>query len=91
MFVQQLHDFDVRRRRDARLARINGELEQRTHTIGIIFADRYIKRSLAFVVDRVLIDVIQRTQQLARAHMVNKTCEMQRRPTFFCEKKRFWS
>ena len=87
MFVQELHDFDFRVGHDARLARINVELEQSTHTIGSIFTDRYVKHSLAVVVDRVLIDAVQRTQQLARARVAMKRCEMQRRPTFVVKKK----
>ena len=81
MFFHQLRDFDVRRHRDARLARINGELEQRTHTIGSIFADRFVQRSLAVIVDRVLIDAVQRTQHLARACVTSIRCEMQWRQT----------
>ena len=88
MFLKQLHDFDFRPHRDARLARVNVELEQRAHRIGNIIADRYVKRSPPVVVDRVLIDAIQRTQQMARARLAIKRCEMQRRPTFFCEKKK---
>ena len=86
MFFQQLHDFDFRSRRDARLARVNVELEQSAHTIDCIIADRYVKRSLAFVVDRVLIDAVQRTQQLARACVA--ACVMQRRQTFFVKEKK---
>ena len=87
MFVQQLHDFDFRVGRNARLARVNVELEQNAHRIGIIITDRYIKRSLAFVVDRVLIDAVRRTQQLARARVTMKNCELQRRRTIFVKKK----
>ena len=85
MFVKQLHDFDFRRHLNARLARVNVELEQNAHTIGSIIANRFVQRSLAFVVDRVLIDAVQRTQQLAHAYFAVHTCVMQRRPTFFCE------
>ena len=70
MFIQQLHNFDSRPRLDARLARVNVELEQSTHTIDNIIDDRYVKHSLAVDVDRVLIDAIQRTQQLARARVI---------------------
>ena len=87
MFVQELHDFDWRIDVNARLARVNVELEQNAHTIGSIFADCFVQRSLAFVVDRVLIDAIRRTQQLARARVAMKRCEMQRRPTFFVNNK----
>ena len=31
MFIQQLRDFDFRRSRDARLARVNVELEKSAH------------------------------------------------------------
>ena len=89
MFIQQLHDFDVSVGRDARLARVNVELEQSAHSIDSIFADRFVKRSLAFVVDRVLIDAVQRTQHLARARAAINRCDMQRRPTFFVKKKDF--
>ena len=58
MFIKQLHDFDVR---DARLARVKVQLEQSAHTIDSIIADRYVKRSHACFVDRVLIDAVQRT------------------------------
>ena len=85
MFFQQLRDCDFSSRRDARLARVNVELEQRAHRIDCIIADRFVQRSLAFVVDRVLIDAVQRTQQLAHAFFIVHTCVMQRRPTFFCE------
>ena len=91
MFIQQLHDFDFRVDRDARLASINVELEQRAHTIDSTIADRFVQRSLAIVVDRVLINAIRRTQQMARACVAIKRCDMQRRSTFFCEKKRFQS
>ena len=67
MFVQQLHDFDFRVGHDARLARVNVQLEQSAHTIGSIFTDRYVEHSLAVVVDRVLIDAVRCTQHLARA------------------------
>ena len=82
MFIQQLHDFfavgiDI----DDHLARVNVQLEQRTHTIGNIFADRFVQRSLAVVVDRVLIDAVQRKQQLARTCVAVHTCQMQRRRT----------
>ena len=72
MFIQQLHDFGFRRRSDARLACINVELEQSAHTIDSIITGRFVKRSLAVVVDRVLIDAVQRTQQLARARVAIK-------------------
>ena len=62
MLLQQLHDFDICVVFNDRLARVNVELEQSAHTIGRIIADRYVKRSLAFVVDYVLIDAVQRTQ-----------------------------
>ena len=84
MFIQQLHNFDFRPRSDARLARVNVELEQSAHTIDSIKEDRYVKRSPPVVVDRVLIDAIQRTQQVARARLAAIRCEMQRRGTFFC-------
>ena len=70
MFIQQLYDFDWRIDVDARLAHVDVELEQSTHTIDSIMANRSVKRSVAFVVDRVLIDAIQRTQQLARACVI---------------------
>ena len=72
MFSQQLRDFDLRPRRDARHARVNVELEQSAHTIDSIITGRFVKRSLAVVVDRVLIDAVQRTQQLARARVAIK-------------------
>ena len=74
MFFQQLHEFDWRIDVDARLARVNVQLEQSAHTIGIIIVDRYVKRSIAMVVDRVLIDAVKRTQQLARACVAIKSC-----------------
>ena len=83
MFVQQLHDFDFRVGHDARLARVNVQLEQSAHTFDSVIKDRSVKRSLAFDVDRVLIDAVQRTQQLTRAREAMKSCEMQRRPTLF--------
>ena len=89
MFSQQLRDFDLRPRRDARHARVNVELEQSAHTIDSNITGRFVKRSLAVVVDRVLIDAVQRTQQLARARVAIKRCEMQRRPTFFVLKNDF--
>ena len=61
----------------------------RARTIDSIMANRWVKRSLAVVVDRVLIDAVQRTEQLASAYVISLiTCELQRRPTFFCEKKK---
>ena len=87
MFLQQLRNFNFRPRHDVRLARVNVELEQSVHTIDSITADRYVQRSLATVGDRVLIDAVHRKQQLARASVVVHTCNMQRRRTFFCEKK----
>ena len=84
MFVQELHDFDFRVGHDARLARVNVQLEQSAHTIGSIFTDRYVEHSLAVVVDRVLIDAVRCTQHLARACAVKtRWCVMQRRSTFF--------
>ena len=88
MFFQQLHNFGFRVGRDARLAHVNVELEQSAHTIDGIFADCFVQRSLAVKVDRVLIDAVQRTQQLARARLVIQRCEMQRRPTFFVKEKK---
>ena len=88
MFIQQLHDFDWRIHVDARLACINVELEQSAHTIDSWTIDGLVQRSLAFVVDRVLIDAVQRTQQLARARAAIKTREMQRRPTLCCERNK---
>ena len=82
MFIQQLHNFDFRPRSDARLARVNVELEQSAHTIDLWTIDDQVQRSLAFVVDRVLINAIQRTQQLARARVAFRRCDMQRYPTF---------
>ena len=81
MFIKQLRDFLVVGI-NVSLARVNVELEQSAHTIGIIFEDRYVKRSHAIVVDRVLIDAVQRTEQLARARVAMKRCIMQRSPTF---------
>ena len=69
MIIKQLHDFLVVGI-DARIARVNVELEQNAHTISSIIMDRYVKRSLAVVVDRILIDAVQRTQQLARACVI---------------------
>ena len=86
MFIQQLRDFD-NRVIDARLARVNVELEQSAHTIDLRATDGKVQRSLAVVVDRVLIDTVQRTQQLTRANIAGKTCIMQRRPTFVVKKK----
>ena len=87
MFIQQLHDFDVGVGRNARLARLNVELEQSAHRIDSWTTDGQVQRSLAIVVDRVVIDAIQGTQQLARAHVAVHTCEMQWRPTFFVKKQ----
>ena len=84
MFFQQLHNFDWRIDVDARLARVNVQLEQSAHTIGSIIANRQVQRSLAVVVDLVLVDAVKRTQHLARARTAIKRCDMQRRPTFFC-------
>ena len=67
MFVQHLHDVIICVVVNDHLARVNVELEQSAHRIDRIVADRYVKRSLASVVDRILIDADQRTQQLARA------------------------
>ena len=61
MFIQQLQDFDVGVGFDVHLARVNVELEQSTHTIDSIIVDRSVQSSLAFVVERVLIDAVQRT------------------------------
>ena len=90
MFFQQLHDFDFRPPRDARLARVNVELEQSAHTFDFWTIDGQVQRSHAIDVNRVLIDAVQRTHQLARARVAIITCPMQRRRTFFM-KKRFWS
>ena len=79
MFIQQLHDFDVGVGRNARLACINVELEKSAKRIDLWTIDGQVQRSLAFAVNRVLIDAVQRTQQLARAYVA--ICEMQRRPT----------
>ena len=86
MFIQQLRELDFRVGRYARLARVNVELEQSAHTIDLWTIDGQIQRSLAIVGDRVLIDAVQRTQQLARARVVIQRCDMQWRPTFFCER-----
>ena len=67
MFIQQLRDFNVPFRRDDRLARVNVELEQSAHIIDLRTTDGQVKRSVAVVVDRVLIDAVQRTKHLARA------------------------
>ena len=93
MFFQQLHDFDFRVGSDARLARVNVQVEQRAHKIDVTEVDRFVKRRLAFAVDRVLIDAVQCTQQRARACAAIKRCDMHRRPTFFLggKKRRFWS
>ena len=88
MIFQQLHDFDVCPRRDARLARVNVELEQSAHTIDATEVDRFVKRRLAIDVDCVLIDAVQRTQHLTRARVAIKSCDMQRRRTVFCEEKK---
>ena len=69
MFFQQLHNFDFRRRHDARLARVNVEIEQSAHTIDLWTIDGQVQRSLAIDVDRVLIDAVQRTKQLACARV----------------------
>ena len=82
MFLQQLHDFDACARSDARLASVNVQLEQRTHTIGSIIVDHYVQRSLAVDISRALVDAVQRTQQLTRARVAIKRCGMQKRPTF---------
>ena len=87
MFFQQLHNFDFRVGRDARLARVNVELEKSAHTIDSIVANRYVKRSLAVVVDRVLINAVQRTQQLARACVAIMNCAMQRCQSIFVKEK----
>ena len=89
MFFQQLRDFDERLRRDARLARVNVELEQSAHTIDLWTTDGQVQRSLAVIVDRILIDAVQCTQQLTCACVVRKWwCEMQRRPTIFVKKNK---
>ena len=88
MFFQQLHNFDFRVGRDARLARVNVQLEQRTNSIYVVPANGDVQRSLASVVDRVLLDAVQRTQHLTRARVAIKSCDMQRRRTVFCEKKK---
>ena len=85
MFIKQLRDFLVVGI-NVSLARVNVELEQSAHTIDSIKEDRYVKRSPPVVVDRVLIDAIQRTQHLARACVTFNRRVMQRRPTLFCEK-----
>ena len=82
MCSQQLYDFDFLVSRDARLARVKVELEQSAHTIDLWTIDGQVQRSLAIDVDRVLIDTVQRTQQLARAREAIKRCDMQRYPTF---------
>ena len=81
MFVKQLHHFHFRVFIDDHLARVNVQLEQSAHTIGHIIADHYVQCSVAVVVDRVPVDAVQHTQQLARAYFAVGTCEMQRRPT----------
>ena len=88
MFIQQLHDVNLRVGFDVdRLASVNVELEQSAHTIDLMKADCYVKRSFAFVVDRILIDAVKSTQHQARARVASPRCDMQRRLTFFCEKK----
>ena len=89
MFIQQLHDVDACVRINARLARVNVELEQSAHSIDFWKTDGEVQRSLAFIVDRVLIDAVQRTQHLARTRAAIIKCEMLRRPTFFSEKNDF--
>ena len=91
MFFQQLHDFDACARINARLARVNVEVEHSANTLDSPIANRYVKRSLAFVVDRVLIDAVHRTQHLACAYVAVHTCQMQKRRTFFVKKTRFTS
>ena len=83
MFIQQLHEFNFRAGRYARLARVDVELEQSANTIDLWTIDGEVQRRDVVVVDRVLINAIQRTQQLARARLANKRCAMQRRPTVF--------
>ena len=91
MFIKQLHDFDFRPRHDTRLARVNVELEQSARTIDVWKTDCKVHRSVAVVVDCVLIDAVQRTQQLARAFFAVYKCHMQRSPTFVLKKKWFRS
>ena len=85
MFFQQLHDCDVRPRRDARFASVNVQLEQSAHRIDFRSEHGAIQRRDVVVVDRVLIDAVQRTQQLARACAVACNCAMQRSQTIFFE------
>ena len=91
MFVQQSHDFDSRVGINTCIARVNVELEQRTNIIDSWFADCCVDRSLAAVVDRVLVDAVERTHQLARVCTVRVWCEMQRCITIMAQKQKIWS
>ena len=90
MIIKQLHDFDVRVGINDHIARVKVQLEQSTHQIDRTTYGK-VQRSLAVVVDRALIDTVQRTQQLARVCAVICCCDVQRHPTFFCEKKKAFS
>ena len=89
MFFKQLYNFNVCVSFDRGLARVNVQLEQSAYTFNFRTLQSPVASSLAVVVDRVLIDAVQRTQQLARARAVVKSCAVQRRPTYG-EKKRFF-
>ena len=89
MFIQKLRDFDACARRDDRFARVNVELEQSAHTVDLWTTDGKVQRRLAVVVDRVLIDAVQRTHQKARACVSFFRRAMQRCSTFLLWKKDF--
>ena len=62
MFIKQVHVG-----RHTRLARLDIKLEQSAAAVGFRTTDRDVERRLVFVVDRVRIYAVGRTQELARA------------------------
>ena len=70
MFFQQTRDFNYCPDSDNRVACVNVQLEQCAQRINSLIADCFARRSVAFVVDSVHIDVIKRTQQLTRVCFV---------------------
>ena len=72
MFFKQLYNFNVCVSFDRGLARVNVQLEQSAYTFNFRTLQSPVASSVAVVVDRVLIDAVQRTQQLARARAAEK-------------------
>ena len=89
MFIKQLLDFDWSFGFIVRLCRVNVELEKSTNRIVLRKKQGTNERSLAVVVDRIRVDVVQRTQQLAGVGVSIERSVVQWRPAMQKKKKIF--